>query len=346
MPNPTNFRLEKLYKNVLYVVWTEGRRTKRRSTGTTNREEATIVLREVMTELTNPEKARPDQISIAWCLQRYYDGYAYELSSSWTIDIHIKKLLAYWRDKTVDALTPDAINGYKKHVLEVEKLSVSIVNRRLTALRSALNYAKANRWLSEVPSIPKWDEPDPKSHFLTRSQVAKLLWASRRVPHLKMFIRLAVYTAARAEAIFQLTWDRIDWENGWIDFRLPGVIHKRKKRPNAPQSPVLMAALRRAKQKTNSRLVVSYTGPKHTDPNEPIADIRTALEAACDRAGVERVTPHIFKHTAITWGLRQASLWDVSGQTATSVTTLARVYGKHLNEDRKATANAIARGRR
>ena len=73
--------------------------------------------------------------------------------------------------------------------------------------------------------------------------------------------------------------------------------------------------------------------------------IMKAFGMACERAGMEDVTPHTLKHTFITWGLRSgATVWDMAGLTATSVETISRVYGHHVQDDLQRTVNEIANG--
>ena len=61
------------------------------------------------------------------------------------------------------------------------------------------------------------------------------------------------------------------------------------------------------------------------------------------RAGLDSVTPHTLKHTAISWALKAGvSVWDVSGLTNTSVATLTRVYGHHSADRLRDAANQAA----
>jgi integrase len=47
-------------------------------------------------------------------------------------------------------------------------------------------------------------------------------------------------------------------------------------------------------------------------------------------SGLDDVSAHVLKHTAITWLLRRGvPIWEVAGYTGTSPQTIARVYGHH-----------------
>jgi integrase len=146
-----------------------------------------------------------------------------------------------------------------------------------------------------------------------------------------------------------LTWDRVDLRAGTVDFRLPGATHSRKRRAIAGLPVRLVASLRRIKKRQPGDHVIQYSNSRREDTRDkattrPIASIKRAFALAVKAAGIKtRVTPHTLKHTAVTWALRVASPWIVSGQTATSIRTLQRVYGKHMADDLRAAAEAVAR---
>jgi integrase len=75
-----------------------------------------------------------------------------------------------------------------------------------------------------------------------------------------------------------------------------------------------------------------------------IGDIKKGFQAACARARLDNVTPHVLKHTAMSWAMQTGiDLWQVSGFFATSVPTLVRVYGHHHPEYMREAAEAIGR---
>ena len=77
---------------------------------------------------------------------------------------------------------------------------------------------------------------------------------------------------------------------------------------------------------------------------ERIKDIKKGFEAACAREALDGVTPHVLKHTAITWAMQNgADLWEASGFFATSLETLKRVYGHHHPDYMRGAADAVGR---
>jgi integrase len=209
------------------------------------------------------------------------------------------------------------------------------INKARMFLKAALNHAVKNSYLESAPYVPMIPNPEARERWLTREEVARLL-ASVKMEHLRLFVLIGLYTGARHSAILQLTWDRVDLECGRIDFKTPGIVVTRKRRAHAPIPDMLREVLAEAKQKAKGKHVVMYAG-------KPLKTIMNSFATACRRAGIEGVTPHTLKHTFITWGLRSgATVWDMAGLTATSVETISKVYGHHVQADLQRTVNRIA----
>ena len=110
--------------------------------------------------------------------------------------------------------------------------------------------------------------------------------------HLALYIRLALNTAGRPEAILGLTWDtHIKLEEGliWLGFKAGG-----KARATVPINDGTRAVLVKAFQAHTSPYVIEFRG-------KPIKNIRWALIRACERAGIEPISPYVLRHTAAVW---------------------------------------------
>jgi integrase len=169
----------------------------------------------------------------------------------------------------------------------------------------------------------------------SRHEAARLLWACRNQKwhYLRLFVLIALYAGARHEAILEPTWDRVDFDPGRVDFRVPGRIETNKRRPNAPVSRRLLRFLWWAKQETNSNYVIVHRGG-------PLKSVEGAFRQARKRAKILNAPPHTLKHTAITWMLQKGvSVWEVFGLTATRVETICSVYGKHIPDALADAAN-------
>jgi integrase len=75
-----------------------------------------------------------------------------------------------------------------------------------------------------------------------------------------------------------------------------------------------------------------------------VGDVKRAFPKAAASAGLDGITPHTLKHTAITWALQNgASVWDCSGFFSTSPDTIERVYGHHSPDHQQSALRAIER---
>jgi integrase len=86
----------------------------------------------------------------------------------------------------------------------------------------------------------------------------------------------------------------VNLENRVIDFRTPEEIVTRKRKVPVRMGQRLYEALRAAKNRATTDHVIEYGG-------ESVAAIKTGFRAACQRAGLARVTPHALRHTAVSW---------------------------------------------
>lgn len=132
----------------------------------------------------------------------------------------------------------------------------------------------------------------------------------------------------RASAILGLRMG-MSLDSGWIDAKA-GVVHfegarqrKTKKRRGSIQATSSLASHARRWARLGGTHAVMWRG-------EPVAEIDTALAAAAKRAGVIGVTPHVLKHTAVTWAFQQGmTIEDAADWFATSPATLMKHYRAH-----------------
>lgn len=141
-------------------------------------------------------------------------------------------------------------------------------------------------------------KPAARERVLTDDEVDRLL-AGCTMPHVRLFVTLALCTGARSSALLELTWDRVDLETGTIDLRRPEPVNPltkkvRKGRAIVPMNATARAVLSQAKAEALSDHVIEWNGG-------PIKKIRKGFEEACRRAGLDSVTPHDLRRTAATW---------------------------------------------
>lgn len=227
-------------------------------------------------------------------------------------------------------------------ILERRPSSPGTVRRELTVLRAAINAAHRDGVLTRSVAVHLPDPPPARQRFLTREEAARLLKAAMAEPrarlHLPLFIMLGLYTGQRKEAVLSLRWTAIDLQTGLIDFRKLGRRETKKRRSHIRIPQRLMVHLRNARKRG------SDLGHVVNDDGAAIADIKRSFQSACERAGLEGVTPHTLRHTCATW-LMQAGVdkWKAAGFLAMSLDTLERVYGHHHPDHHSEAANAFSR---
>jgi integrase len=275
---------------------------------------------------------------VATILENYWTRHAKGLPSAEAAGIAIRHMKAFYGISPVSAINADSNDKYRDQC-KAEGLAPGTINRRRSFLRAALRQAVKREELTTAPFIPGEREPGARPHALTREQAAAVLRAARQMPaHVALFVRIGLWTGARRGAILDLTWDRVDLEYGSINFRVPGGQETKKRRANTPIPLRLLSTLRRAYANSEGAYVIQWRGKK-------VASVKTAFKTLRRAVRLPWLTPHVLKHTFVTWGLRRADSWQLQGLTATSARTLEKIYGKHITDDMRAASEAIAQGK-
>ncbi len=116
---------------------------------------------------------------------------------------------------------------------------------------------------------------------------------------------------------------------GWIDVD-NGVLYRRgedERQTKKRRKPVRMTRRLLAHCKrwhaSGARWLVEIGGQR-------VGDIKHAFEGARDRAKLPDVTPHVLKHTAITWAIQKGlTVEDAADYFDTSAETIRSVYYHH-----------------
>lgn len=167
--------------------------------------------------------------------------------------------------------------------------SLGTVHLELGYLRAALIFAEREGWLAKAPFVPLPRKPEPRDHRLTRDEVRQLL-AAASMPHVKLFIILAITTAARAGAILELTWDRVDLTRRRIVLRNPDMPATNKGRATVPINDTALEALARAREMATCDYVIEWGGQR-------VGSVKKGIALAAARAGLQ-CSPHTLRHSA------------------------------------------------
>jgi integrase len=208
--------------------------------------------------------------------------------------------------------------------------------RDLEVLRAATNHWDRDVYpLERKPTIVLPQRPAARTRYLSRSDVARLLWAGRRTKHLVRFILLAHATGTRSGALLDLRWDWIDLKRGIMHRREPGTADtKTKRRPPVKLGHRIMAHVTRWRRMDGlaAEYVIHYNGAR-------VRKLRRSWATACRAAGVV-ASPHDLRRTRATI-LMSAGADPVIAAAALgmSLPMYLNVYGQHHPDFQKGIAD-------
>jgi len=330
------------HRGCWYIRWTEGGRTKQRSTGTADIESAQEVYADFLRVRARGRRQGPRDpagLPIAEALALYGEEHAPETAAPERIAYAIDALLTFFSENTVAHVSKETCRAYGR----ARGKSDGTIRRELTVLRAALNYAVGEGRLTYAPVVHLPPPPAPRTRWLTRAEAAALLRQARRVKrsrlYLPLFVLIGLYTGARKESILSLRWPQVDLERGRIDFNQPGRKRTKKGRPIIPIPRRLITFLRLARQRGGE---LGYVVNRH---GVPIHDIKKAFARAAIDAGFRRqdgtdgkdkpiwratISPHVLRHTAGTWMAQRAvPLWEIGGYLGHGHERTTELYGHH-----------------
>jgi integrase len=229
-----------------------------------------------------------------------------------------KAAAPFWSDMTIGRIDEKTPLAYRKHRSHCRAITV---RNELAVIRAALNYAKKRNAIQVAPFIEMPKLPRAETRSLTKAQFRKL-YDGAEGPHVKLFMALAVGTGARMTALLELTWDRVNFDTGFIDLNPADRVQTSKYRASVPMNAQLRAQMQEAKEGALSDYVIEYAGRQ-------VASIKTGWNAAVRRSGV-KATPHMLRHSAAVWmaeaGQTMDTIAQFLGHTDSRIT--ARVYAR------------------
>lgn len=322
-----------------YITWTEGGRSRERSCGTANREQAETIFGEwLQARGRRGGPIDPSGVFVTDVLASYASERGAKVSAPERLGYAIPPLTKFWEGLAVSDVTPPTCARYA----ETRGRSAGTVRRELGVLRAAINYAHRCGRITRLVAVELPARPEGRDRWLTRKEAAAILRAARTPQarlYLPLFILIGLYTGRRSEAILSLRWPQVDLEAGRISFETPGRARTNKRRGHGVPIPSrLFPHLRRARKRgTDLGYVIHRNG-------ERVGKVLKGFKAACERAGVIGASPHTLRHTAATW-LMQAGTdpWKAAGYLAMSMETLLRTYGHHHPDHQREAAENIGR---
>ena len=316
----------KWYRTGWYAVQSTPTGTRRVSLRTRDREIAAQRLADLSTAVTKPAKARitTDDILTGYQQDKAERGQPVERIGY--SGEHIRPFFGHLRPEQIGRA---ASRLYVKQ-RRAHGASDGTIRREMGTLKAALRWHDPQTPATiEMPSAPP-----PKDRYLTRDEYQRLLEAAVS-HHVRLFIVLALATAGRAQAVLDLTWDRVDFRRGQIllaDHEQRG----RKGRATVPMTKSARDALEIAREVATIDHVIEYAGAR-------VASVKKAFERTAKRAGLEGVTPHVLRHTAAVWmaeaGRPIDEIAQYLGHSSPAITY--RVYARYSPDYLSGAASAL-----
>ncbi len=316
-----------------------------------NADRATEALRDYLAQHFRPDTSERSlsRISCAEVLMLYLGDLPADSPSKATIEYHIKALGAFWGSKMLADVKGSSCRDYAAQ----RRVKQSTARQELKTFQASINH-----WHSESPlaAVPKVKLPKPtagRERFLERDEVARMLRACRRLmregrtaakgavqhtdySHVARFILLGLYSGTRHDAILRLRWkaSRLgghpDLERGILYRRGSSQTETSKRTPPHRMAIRLRSHLGRWKRQFDEDGIL----PLIHHQGLPIAKMRRAWNTVREAAGLgEDVTPHVLRHTCISWHLWDGkTTWEVGQIVGADAATIDRVYGHHKLE--------------
>lgn len=322
-----------------YIQWFEDGHTQRASTRTADRDEAEAVI--AAFRLVKADKPLSD-LTVPQVLDWYWDHHGKKLMRPESVDLAIRYLKPFFGATLAENITLDMQEQYAALRRETGVGDESI-RRDLSVLSAACRRAVKYRKLQFAPPMLSLPPAPPRERWLTRGEVARIFRQIRKpvrnkIPrHVLLFARIALYTGARTGAILELTWDRVNFDAGMIDFRKPGRRETKKRRTLTPMTPALDRMLRHAKRHSRSQFVISWAG-------EGVQRVAKSFISHAEKAGFDDVSPHTLRHTFASWAVQKGvPIYTVGKALGQSVASTTSRYAKLAPDDVRAAMQAMRR---
>lgn len=322
-----------------YIRWTENGRSRTKSTFTRDRalaEEALAAFIHERRRYINTGPRDPSEYGIGDALVNYAMEHAQHTLTADRIGYAMQAVERFWGGRMIGGITPALCRKYA----EERGVSDGTIRRELGVLRAAINHEYKQNRITRPVFVQLPPKPDGKDRWLTRDEAAGLLWHASRHEHarsyLPRFILLGLYTGARKGTLLSLRWPQIDLANGRIDLNPIGRQRTTKGKPVIPIPRGLRWFLTKwAAQDSDVGFVVNRNG-------HPLKDVKRSFETACERAGIEGVTPHVLRHTAGTWmAQRGVEYHEIGGFLGHSYERTTELYAHHHPDHLKHAREAL-----
>ena len=163
-----------------YIRWTENQVTRRVSTGQTIRVEAEKWRDQWIAGRS--QLIIPSQATIAEIMQAYITARLPNVQSKETL-----LLCARTITRLIGNLEPRMLDRSSYSNARLTNVTAGSVRREIVVLRAALNWAKRDKWIDEIPYVEMPPKPPPRDRWKAKSSAGRFLdspglWIRRPAP--------------------------------------------------------------------------------------------------------------------------------------------------------------------
>lgn len=316
------------FRGKLALVWHKDGKRHRHSLGTDSPREAERLAPALYAELTRPKGKSVEELWNAYCVDKEGRAVLETMRHTW------KALRDRFGPMAGDAIT---IADCRAHTdaRRSEGIKAGTIHTELGHLRMVLVWSQKHGLISHASYIERPAKPKPVEKFLTREEVRALMDAAT-MPHVRLFIELAITTGGRSGALLDLTWDRVDFQRDQIDLRNPFLQFPHKGRAVVPMNRTLRGALSVAKEGALTPYVIEWAGQR-------VRSVKKGLSRSAKRAGLDHVSPHTLRRSAarhmVEDGVPISEVAQYLGHTSEKVTF--RAYARFSADYLKRAAAAL-----
>jgi integrase len=301
----------------LAIVWYEDGKRHRLTTGTADAVEANKVLA-AYTAQKAKDKKQEFTVGQLWERFRLHLG---NRPSATTMKYEWKALGPVFGDLQPSQITEELCCSYTS-ARAAAGIANGTVWTELGRLRMVFAWAAKRGLIAGSPYVVRPSQPPPRNLHLTAAETSSLLDACHH-PHLKLFVTLAWTTGARDRALLELTWDRVDFDRGIIDFGHDGMHERAKQRAVVPMNDTIRFSLVEAKRAARSDYVIEWNAQK-------VGSVKKGLKRAAEQIGKPWISPHVFRHSAARHmaeaGIPMEEIAQFLGHT--DVNTTRKIYAR------------------
>ena len=267
--------------------------------------------------------ADPASMTVEELVRRYFEIRAsYAADGGRALRSTTKTVLRHFGHRLMREISDADLNDYIGMRL-AQNYSPITVRTEVGVIRAALKIAATRGWREEAPGPLLPSITHKETRALTPEE-AQALYRAIDHPACARFVAIALATGARASAITDLTWDRVDVVRRTIDFRAPIVrASRRKGRPIVAVTDELLTLIGARVPGLIGR-VIDYT-PQHIG--------RLIRKAALDAGLGAGVSPHTLRRTVATTLVKTRSVTDAQKLLGHRVPSVTEGYYVKLNHD-------------